>query len=75
MTDDGWHLALTDPAPVGVPVLCIGANGGLFVGERSSDSPARFTYPTTGAQGRRAVMWHPITEPPEWMKGEAREYR
>lgn len=53
MTDDGWHLALTDPAPLCVKVLCIGANGGLFVGERSTDSPLRFTCPTTGAQGPR----------------------
>lgn len=72
MSDEGWRYAMTDPAPLCVKVLCIGANGGLFVGERSSDSPVRFACPTTGAQGRRAVMWHPIPELPDWMKGEAR---
>ena len=70
MTDEGWRYAMTDPAPLRVKVLCMGAAGGLFVGERSGDSPVRFTCPTTGAQGRRAVLWHPIPELPEWMKGD-----
>ena len=72
MSADGWRYAMTDPAPLCTKVLCMGAAGGFFVGERSTDSPVRFTCPTTGAQGRRAVLWHPIPELPDWMKGEGK---
>lgn len=71
MTDDGWHLALTDPAPLCVKVLCIGANGGLFVGERMEGDADRFMCSQTGVAKRRAVMWHPLPKPPEWIGGGA----
>lgn len=72
MTGDGWRYAMTDPAPMCVKVLCMGANGGVFIGERMKGIADRFMCSITGAQSRRAVMWHPIPEPLEWMGGEAR---
>ena len=72
MTADGWRYAAIDPAPQCAKVLCIGASGGLFIGERMEGDADRFMCSQTGAAKRRALMWHELPEPPEWMGGWAR---
>ena len=74
MTTDGWHLALTDPAPVGALVLCMGIGRGLFLGVRDEDSPEMFRVWQRSRKPRRCAMWHALPEPPEEIR-DTREYR
>lgn len=74
MTGDGWHLALTDPAPVGVPVLCMGISRGVFLGERAEGSPEMFRVWKRANKPRRCAMWHELPELPDEIR-DTREYR
>lgn len=49
-------------------VLCIGAKGGMFLGERLSlrwDGKSAYAYVPNSRGGRYAVYWMPLPEPPK----------
>ena len=53
-------------------VLCVGAKGGMFLGERLSlnfDGKSAYANVPNSRGGRYAVYWMPLPQPPQ-MRGE-----
>jgi hypothetical protein len=52
-------------------VLCIGAKGGMFLGDRLSlnwDGKSAYTHVPNSNSGRHALYWMPLPQPPQ-LKG------